>query len=297
MSWQAVKWVLENSRSRGAARLVAVSIASHANPNGRNSYPSAETIAREAGIRRAYVFPCLQLLENLGELVRDSGGGRRRSNQYILRMTVPQPQSTEPQKQSEMLTECSAETIRSKSRNSQRSGTGKTKNRTEKRPALICSIVDLRDRCHVQEQSRADPLSPIEEHITNTNHALSYEVGHCRSGRILRDFTRAIFRNGVSNAYFDGTQQRRGEELAVRCAVDEAALGLVSNRAVCLRDIDLRMIRLETFRRLKPRIERFSMIKDYAERARIVVDAVIGTVANVAVELLPKGTLATNGQT
>ncbi len=94
MSWQAVEWVLKNSRSRGATRLVAVCIASHADQNGEQAWPSAQTIAQEAGISRSSVFPCLARLIQLGELVRIPGGGRNRTNAY--RLTLVSPQASLP---------------------------------------------------------------------------------------------------------------------------------------------------------------------------------------------------------
>ena len=117
MSWQAVHWVLNHSRSRGAARLVAISIASHANPD---PHPSVETIAREAGIRRASVFPCLDRLEALGELKRISGGGRCQYNRYELTLFAPQTSLFGTENGQRTATVTSMETVSAAAENGQR---------------------------------------------------------------------------------------------------------------------------------------------------------------------------------
>ena len=84
MSWQAVECVLKHSRSRGATRLVAVSIANHADSVFGKARLSAETISREANILRSSVFSCLDGLEELRELERESGAGCKKVNEYRL---------------------------------------------------------------------------------------------------------------------------------------------------------------------------------------------------------------------
>lgn len=85
MSWQAVTWVLEFSEAEGYSRLVLISIASHANREGRNAFPSLDTIAKEAMISRREVIYCVQELEEKGELVVTRGIGRGNPNTYELR--------------------------------------------------------------------------------------------------------------------------------------------------------------------------------------------------------------------
>jgi hypothetical protein len=84
VSWQAVTWVLECSHAELGARLVLLSIASHANREGRHSWPSVETICIEARLTRREVQYCLRDLELLGELATIRGGGRGKSNSYEL---------------------------------------------------------------------------------------------------------------------------------------------------------------------------------------------------------------------
>jgi hypothetical protein len=84
MSHQAFTWVLEESRSTLGARLVLLSIASHANREGHNAWPSVETIALEARVSRRDVFYCLKSLEESGELVIVRGAGRGNVNHYEL---------------------------------------------------------------------------------------------------------------------------------------------------------------------------------------------------------------------
>lgn len=84
MSWQAVTWVLEFSEATAYSRLVLLSIASHANREGRNAFPSLDTIAREALISRREVIYCVQEMEERGELRVIRGIGRGNPNNYEL---------------------------------------------------------------------------------------------------------------------------------------------------------------------------------------------------------------------
>lgn len=68
MSWQAVTWVLEQSQATLGSRLVLLSIASHSNREGRNSWPAVDTICLETRLSRREVQYCLRQLEETGEL-------------------------------------------------------------------------------------------------------------------------------------------------------------------------------------------------------------------------------------
>jgi Helix-turn-helix domain len=85
MSWQAVTWVLEFSESTSYSRLVLIAIASHANREGKNAFPSLDTIALEARVSRREVVYCVQELEEKGELAVIRGIGRGNPNHYELR--------------------------------------------------------------------------------------------------------------------------------------------------------------------------------------------------------------------
>jgi len=82
MSWQAVTWVLEQSQSTLGARLVLLSIASHANREGKQSWPSVETICIETRLSRREVQYALRDLEELGELITHAR--KARTNSYEL---------------------------------------------------------------------------------------------------------------------------------------------------------------------------------------------------------------------
>ena len=84
MSWQAVTWVLEFSESTSYSRLVMIAIASHANREGKNAFPSLDTIAQEARISRREVIYCIQAMEEAGELIVFRGIGRGNPNHYEL---------------------------------------------------------------------------------------------------------------------------------------------------------------------------------------------------------------------
>jgi hypothetical protein len=81
MSIQAVSWVLEESRSRGYARLVLLSLANYANDDDE-CWPSMRTIARNAGISLGAVPPQIQELVDLGEVEIVKKGSHRRSSRY-----------------------------------------------------------------------------------------------------------------------------------------------------------------------------------------------------------------------
>ncbi len=80
MSIEAVRHVLENSKTKGAQRLILVVIAEHADINGI-AWPSVETIARLANCSERFVKATIKKLKS-GELVIERGGGRGRSNRY-----------------------------------------------------------------------------------------------------------------------------------------------------------------------------------------------------------------------
>jgi Helix-turn-helix domain len=84
MSWRAVTWVLENSEATLGSRLVLVCIASHANREGKNAFPSLDTIAIETLMSRREIIYSIQSMEELGELVVKRGIGRGNPNHYEL---------------------------------------------------------------------------------------------------------------------------------------------------------------------------------------------------------------------
>lgn len=84
MSWQAVTWVLENSEATLGSRLILICIASHANREGRNAFPSIDTIAKETLMSRREIIYAIQSMEELGELIVIRGIGRGNPNHYEL---------------------------------------------------------------------------------------------------------------------------------------------------------------------------------------------------------------------
>ena len=89
MSIQAVSWVLEHSRTRGAARLALISIANYADRNTGECFPSMRTIAREAGCSPGSVPPSVREAVRLGELVViDAGGPHARARYRMTFATV-----------------------------------------------------------------------------------------------------------------------------------------------------------------------------------------------------------------
>lgn len=87
MSVQALGWVLEHSEAAGAARLVLIALANHADATGW-CWPSMATIAREARMSEDTARRAVRALELAGGLEVHLGGGRR-SNRYRLVMPPP----------------------------------------------------------------------------------------------------------------------------------------------------------------------------------------------------------------
>jgi len=91
MSFEAIRWILENSKTKGAQRLILIVIAEHADKNGL-AWPSVETIARLANCSARFVKQTIAKLES-GELVIERGGGRGRSNRYRIPLERVNPAS------------------------------------------------------------------------------------------------------------------------------------------------------------------------------------------------------------
>jgi len=91
MSIEAVRWVLERSKTKGAQRLILVVIAEHADKNGL-AWPSIETIARLANCSERFVKETIAKLKS-GELIIERGGGRGRSNRYRIPLERVNPAS------------------------------------------------------------------------------------------------------------------------------------------------------------------------------------------------------------
>jgi MarR-like DNA-binding transcriptional regulator SgrR of sgrS sRNA len=80
MSIEAVRHVLERSKTKGAQRLILLVIAEHADRDGI-AWPSVETIARLANCSERFVKATIKKLK-AGEIILERGGGRGRSNRY-----------------------------------------------------------------------------------------------------------------------------------------------------------------------------------------------------------------------
>jgi DNA-binding transcriptional regulator YhcF (GntR family) len=90
MSCEAVKWVLHNSKAKGSARLVLLSIAEHSDRHGERAWPSYARLAREAGVNYTTVWRSIEILERLDEIEIVRGGGRTRTNHYRMKWVSSQ---------------------------------------------------------------------------------------------------------------------------------------------------------------------------------------------------------------
>lgn len=89
MSYVFTKFVHELTGLTVAEKAVAGVLAYHANPDGRNSYPSMSTIAAKAGFKtRRHAQRVIRRLEKKGIIVAetDKSGGRSRTTRYRFNM-------------------------------------------------------------------------------------------------------------------------------------------------------------------------------------------------------------------
>jgi Helix-turn-helix domain len=80
MAIECMVWVLRNSRSKLAGRLVLLAIADSAHPDGAGAWPSVADIAERANVSTSSVRTAIKDLVELGELEVDYNGGARGPN-------------------------------------------------------------------------------------------------------------------------------------------------------------------------------------------------------------------------
>lgn len=86
MSWQAVAWVMQNSKAKHSDRLVLLAIAEEVRvkQHGGWCWPAIATIAKHAGLSERAVQYSLPELVSLGELCIEKNGSRHSVNRYRL---------------------------------------------------------------------------------------------------------------------------------------------------------------------------------------------------------------------
>jgi hypothetical protein len=131
MSIQAVAWVLEESESTNADRLVLIAIANHIGATGW-AWPCIPTIAHEAGVGRATVYRSIDALEELGELAV-----RRRPGKTSLYGLAAMPKGSQFETGQPEVEGSQSETggVSSARREGSQSGTRTIKNHQEPKPA------------------------------------------------------------------------------------------------------------------------------------------------------------------
>ena len=76
MSIQAMAWVIDNSQQTGHGFVTLLMIANHANAEGKKSWPSMKTLARECRLSVRTIQRVILKLEASGELLVDRSAGR-----------------------------------------------------------------------------------------------------------------------------------------------------------------------------------------------------------------------------
>lgn len=87
MSVHVISWVLKHSNSAGNDRLTLLVFADHADDDGRNTWPSADTIAFEGRMRRPTAVAARKRLREQGRII-EIGPGPRGTTNYQVRMEV-----------------------------------------------------------------------------------------------------------------------------------------------------------------------------------------------------------------
>jgi Helix-turn-helix domain len=82
MSMEMVAHVRDFSKSTGNAKFLLLIIASHYHPLTGRTYPSLDTLAREATLSKPSIIKLIRELERLDELEVTRGRGRGHSNHY-----------------------------------------------------------------------------------------------------------------------------------------------------------------------------------------------------------------------
>ena len=83
MSIHVLSWVMKNSPTRLADRLVLIVLADQSrSDDGTSCYPSVRLIKDEANLSERQVQMSLRALEQSGQIVTERGGGREHTNAY-----------------------------------------------------------------------------------------------------------------------------------------------------------------------------------------------------------------------
>jgi hypothetical protein len=87
VSYQVFTWVLENSPTKGADRLVLLVLASHARQDGEGARPSYATIGREANVNRSTVRKAMRRLREEGRIERTHSETQHKPATWQVSMT------------------------------------------------------------------------------------------------------------------------------------------------------------------------------------------------------------------
>ncbi len=83
MAIECMVWALEQDGLKTNEKFVLLGIANHSRPDGKNAFPSLETIARYTALSVSTVQRAINALCEKGLMTKDPGGGRK-SNTYTL---------------------------------------------------------------------------------------------------------------------------------------------------------------------------------------------------------------------
>lgn len=292
MSHQATTWVMEFSQSRLADRLVLGAIAHRISNDNGEAFPSIATIAREANVSESSVHASLKELRETGELEVEASASKLGTNVY----RMPKFLSWMGELHSDRGGAKSAPLGRRAVCTGGVQNTGERGPKSAPEPSVTIiepsgsapsnAAVELREQPHSGPQNGADQYSGKNFSKALKRLAGDKNLGHARRSTgnpQLKHLEAGIFRRHVRSAYFDGRGD--GHEKAFGYALEQAALGLTTNRAVELRWVGVEELRSAAWAKLRPYVAAFAGITDYSRRQNQVVGAIVRVVAEVALSL------------
>jgi len=291
VSHQATTWVMEFSQSHLADRLVLGAIAHRISNDNGEAFPSIATIAREANVSESSVHASLKKLREMGELEVEASASKLSTNVYRM------PKFLSWMAELHLGTGGAKSVPHSKravcTGGVQNTGERGAKSAPEPSVTIIepsgsapsGRAVELREQPHSKPHG-ADQYWGKGFSKELKRLASEKDLGRARRSTgnpQLKHLEAGIFRRHVGSAYFDGRDD--GHEKAFGYALEQATLGLTSNRAVELRGIDVEELRSAAWVKLQPYVGAFAGITDYSRRQNQVVGAIVRVVAEVALAL------------
>jgi len=267
-------------------KAVLKALADRARHDGTHAYPGVPRIARETSCSERHVQRMLRSLEAQGLIwpVAHMKGGRKKATEYSINLVAL-----------EAISLCRKGDIHSPQRVTSAPEKGVTVSPQHPYSSFGTS---WSAQGGPGETLRGEPQAAA--HLNRAGQYLKTLAGKKDFRNTVRPsgnpwwahMESGIYRKGVAAGYLDCTHGGLGEQAAMREAIHQAALSLLSNRAVELRGIDVGKLKGRAWQRLEQHVSTLGGISDYQRREQMVVQAVIRTVLEEAQALSQQGAVA-----